>query len=282
MAKVAIVDDDINLNLLAENFTYRGDEVAIFPSYKTAISNLPQVLSADLIILDVIMPWPDPADKGPLWHQLAGMDIYKQIRSQDPQKPILVFSVISDYAIIEVINSDPCAHFLSKLDSPSLGQVHEHVYRQLGLKTDVPTVFIVHGHNDKLKLELKNYLQNTLGLPEPIILHEQANLGRTIIEKLEAHASVSSHALVLLTPDDKLCAPGENNDTVRRSRQNVIFELGYFFGALGRLSGKVLLLTQGPIDLPTDISGIIYIDVSAGIEAAGEQIRRELPYVHRG
>ena len=37
---------------------------------------------------------------------------------------------------------------------------------------------------------------------EPIILHEQANAGRTIIEKFEDHADVT-FAVVLLTPDDE-------------------------------------------------------------------------------
>jgi predicted nucleotide-binding protein len=35
----------------------------------------------------------------------------------------------------------------------------------------------------------------------PLILHEQANEGQTIIEKFESHSSVS-FAVVLLTPDD--------------------------------------------------------------------------------
>ena len=42
----------------------------------------------------------------------------------------------------------------------------------------------------------------TLGL-EPIILHEQANAGRAIIEKFEDHADDVAFAVVLLTPDDE-------------------------------------------------------------------------------
>ena len=62
----------------------------------------------------------------------------------------------------------------------------------------------------------------------------------------------------------------------RRARQNVIFELGFFLGKLGRESGKILLLHKGPVEIPSDINGIEYIDISNGIESAGERIRKEL------
>lgn len=129
--------------------------------------------------------------------------------------------------------------------------------------------FIVHGHADMEKLALKNYIQNTLKLGEPCILAEMPSQGRTIIEKFESIAEDVSVVFVLLTPDDKF----EDGD---RPRQNVIFELGYFLGKLGRDSGRILLLYKGTLDLPSDLSGIVYINIDHGIEAAGEQIRREL------
>lgn len=136
--------------------------------------------------------------------------------------------------------------------------------------------FIVHGHAEKLKWELKNYLWSTLGLPEPIILHEQPNLGRTIMEKFETYAGKVSLVFVLLTPDDVGSSADSPNELKHRARQNVIFEMGYFLGMLKRLNGKVIFLHQGPLELPSDLSGIIYIDISEGIKAAGEDIRREL------
>ena len=137
-------------------------------------------------------------------------------------------------------------------------------------------IFIVHGLNDAAKYELKNYVQNTLQLGEPVILHEQPSMGRTIIEKFEEHAKDVDVVFVLLTPDDKLCSPSDTAIVKQRARQNVIFELGYFYGKLQRGSGRVLLLYQGDLDLPSDISGIVYIDISNSVEAAGERIRREL------
>jgi predicted nucleotide-binding protein len=138
-------------------------------------------------------------------------------------------------------------------------------------------MFIVHGHDDQTKYELKNFIQNSLKLGEPIILHEQPSLGRTIIEKLEDEASDIDIVFVILTPDDVGRNARMNKSTVkRRARQNVIFELGYFLGKLDRRGGRVLLLYKGDLDLPSDISGVIYININNGIDAAGEIIRREL------
>ncbi len=61
---------------------------------------------------------------------------------------------------------------------------------------DSRKVFLVHGHNDGIKETVARFLSK-LGL-QPIILHEQPDQGRTIIEKFEAHASVASHADRLL------------------------------------------------------------------------------------
>lgn len=113
-------------------------------------------------------------------------------------------------------------------------------------------------------------------MPEPVILHEQSNRGRTLIEKFEQVSNDSDVVFVLLTPDDRIAQPNESDDDKRRARQNVIFEMGYFLGKLGRSSGKVILLYKGQLELPSDISGIVYINIDHGVEQAGEYIRREL------
>ena len=136
-----------------------------------------------------------------------------------------------------------------------------------------------HGHDDKMKLAVKNYLQNTLKLPEPIILHEQPTIGRTLIEKFDYYAANSQLAFVILTPDDQVVGADKNDDEKRRARQNVILELGFFLGSLGRQSGRVFLLHKGPLELPSDLNGVVYVDIANGIEAAGEQIRKELEHV---
>ncbi len=71
----------------------------------------------------------------------------------------------------------------------------------LGARTspDKREAVIVHGHDEAARESVDRFLEG-LGV-RPIILHEQANKGQTIIEKFEAHSDVP-FAVVLLTPED--------------------------------------------------------------------------------
>lgn len=117
-------------------------------------------------------------------------------------------------------------------------------------------VFVVHGHDEAIKESVARTISR-LKL-EPIILHEQPNRGRTIIEKFEEEASDIGFAVVLLSPDDEGRRRGD--DAWRpRARQNVVLELGFFYGQLGR--GRVFALYRNMegFELPSDISGVIYV-----------------------
>jgi predicted nucleotide-binding protein len=116
-------------------------------------------------------------------------------------------------------------------------------------------VFIVHGHNDALKHTTAR-LVTSLGL-EPVILHEQSNRSQTIIEKLTVHADVG-FAIVLLSADDEGRSRVASSDPLKhRARQNVIFEMGYFFSRLGR--ERVCAVYESGVELPSDLSGILYV-----------------------
>jgi predicted nucleotide-binding protein len=115
----------------------------------------------------------------------------------------------------------------------------------------------VHGHDEALKQEVARYLEK-LGL-NAIILAEQPNGGQTLIEKLEAHAERASFAIVLLTPDDVGAVRDPDPTYKPRARQNVIMELGYFIGLLGR--ARVCALHKGDIEKPSDILGVVYVAV---------------------
>lgn len=118
-------------------------------------------------------------------------------------------------------------------------------------------VFIVHGHNNEVKVNVARTIER-LGL-EAIILHEQPNSGKTIIEKFEEHSDVS-FAIVLLTDDD--FGKGKKDDNLNiRARQNVILELGYFIGKLSR--NKVCPLYTSGVELPSDLHGLLYIEIDA-------------------
>jgi predicted nucleotide-binding protein len=115
-------------------------------------------------------------------------------------------------------------------------------------------VFLVHGHDESAKESTARFLER-LSL-EAIILHEQPNAGRTIIEKVERYAEVA-FAVVLLTPDDIGGKQGSETDLKPRARQNVILELGYFLGRLGRT--HVAALIKGDVETPSDYDGVAYI-----------------------
>src|SRR5262249_2142124 len=95
------------------------------------------------------------------------------------------------------------------------------------------SVFLVHGHNEAYTQETARFIEN-FGI-KVIILKEQPNEGRTIIEKFEDHAGEAGFAVVLLTGDDVGGAKGSPVDKLKpRARQNVILELGYFLAKLKR------------------------------------------------
>jgi len=124
-------------------------------------------------------------------------------------------------------------------------------------KAEVPKinsrdVFLVHGHDIAMQQTVARFLEK-LKL-SPIILSEQANKGRTIIEKFEAHSDVP-FAVVLLSADDFGGTNGKPSSP--RARQNVILELGYFIGKLGR--ANVCPLHDGVVELPSDLHGVVWV-----------------------
>jgi predicted nucleotide-binding protein len=112
-------------------------------------------------------------------------------------------------------------------------------------------VFVVHGHGH-LKDAVARVIEK-LKL-EAIILDEKPGAGNTLIEKFEKYADVG-YAVVLLAPDDVGGKAGEAMHD--RARQNVIFELAYFVGKIGR--GRVCLLYVEGVEIPSDYFGVEYV-----------------------
>ncbi|OGB68581.1 MAG: hypothetical protein A2486_16095 [Burkholderiales bacterium RIFOXYC12_FULL_65_23] len=120
-------------------------------------------------------------------------------------------------------------------------------------------VFIVHGHDESAKNKAARFIEK-MGF-EAIILHEKASSGRTIIEKIEHYSDVG-FAVVLYTPDDVGNEKIKAENLNVRARQNVVFEHGYLIGKLGR--ENVSALVDGELELPNDISGVVYISLDEG------------------
>lgn len=138
-------------------------------------------------------------------------------------------------------------------------------------------VFVVHGHDDLAKTELENVLRE-FGL-EPIVLHRQADEGRTLIEKFEHYSDVG-FAFVMLTPDEvaylvaDIDKPDEERSKEYRARANAIFEFGFFVGKLGR--SRTCCLYKSPVTIPTDLNGLVYKKFNNSIEEVAYPIQKEL------
>ena len=97
------------------------------------------------------------------------------------------------------------------------------------------------------------------------------------MKRWKPHGNVG-FAVVLLTPDDEGSIKGGTPQP--RARQNVLLELGYFIGCLGRKN--VCVLKRGELEIPSDFGGVVYeaFDASGGwkqalgreLEAAGYSI----------
>ena len=138
---------------------------------------------------------------------------------------------------------------------------------------DYSKVFIVHGHDEALKQTVARIIEKQD--INAIILHEQANQGATIIEKIENNSDVGA-AICLFTPDDIGKANNDENDNPR-ARQNVVFEAGYFMGKLGR--NKVIFIADPSVEMPSDLQGVVYtnsnnweIDLARELKAMGFNI----------
>lgn len=172
----------------------------------------------------------------------------------------------SDLDIFMRMDGIPCLAFIDSLSIDVQNDEFdftppeiEKVSLQRGTVKPSNRVFIVHGHDQLLLTKAARFVEK-LGL-EPIILHEQASKGMTIIEKIEDNTDVG-FAIILYTPDDKgnKAVEADAGNLQFRARQNVIFEHGYLVAKLKR--SHVVPLMAGSIEIPSDISGVVYVEDS--------------------
>jgi len=161
-------------------------------------------------------------------------------------------AIPEDFKKIDIIEVQPIFNLISsstKIDTNITTIKKEKDMIKLKNK-----VFIVHGHDNETKQEVARFIEQ-IGL-QTIILHEQANNGMTIIEKIEYYTNEANFAIVLYTPCDKGKSSKETALAKYRARQNVVFEHGYLMAKIGRKN--VYALVKGEIETPSDISGVVY------------------------
>lgn len=253
-ATVLVVDDNIKfVKRLRSELEEAGYEVmaAVTAARARQMLNKEQI---DLAVLDICL------DDNNNPHDMSGIEIAMDTDRSIP-KLIVTTAPSWEKARLAMKASrggvPPAVDFLDKNDT----NIHRNVVQ--AVKAAVPVrVFIVHGRDDSAMLAVSELIKG-LGLI-PVILHEQAWGGRTIIENFERHSRVG-FAVALLTPDD---VGGLSKQDLRpRARQNVIFELGYFIGRLGRDRVAVLYkedAEEKDIEIPSDYAGVHYILMDAG------------------
>lgn len=166
----------------------------------------------------------------------AGEDYWEKHRTESLGKQITILN-----GLLEVLQTE------ITLDNPETVRI---TYTPSGQRT-----FLVHGRDESVLDGTARFLEK-LGVPTTI-LHEQPDQGRTIIEKFVDHSDVA-FAVVLLTPDDRGGLANAAFEEQRpRARQNVMFELGYFIGKLGR--NRVCALYREGVDIPSDYAGVLFV-----------------------
>jgi predicted nucleotide-binding protein len=162
--------------------------------------------------------------------------------------------------------NDNCSEFIKKTISPEnhfkMLAALKSIYDLETINTECilddrivinSNIFIVHGHDEQMKDSVELFIRQKF--LNPIILNQQANTGKTIVEKFEDHSDVG-YAIVLFSPCDEGKAINDK-DLKKRARQNVIFELGFFMGKLSR--SRVCVLLKSDVEKPSDIDGVLYI-----------------------
>lgn len=177
---------------------------------------------------------------------------------------------VKDELIGRIQKLESISERLELIPSPKSIIHHEEIPQKVAKKGR--TIFIVHGHDEAAKQSVARFLEK-LDL-KPLILHEQPNKGRTIIEKFEDYSDVG-FAVILLTPDDEGYKKDKPEEAKPRARQNVIFELGFFIGKLGRKN--VCALYKEGVELPSDFQGVLYEPMDPG-EGWHMKLAREIKH----
>lgn len=154
--------------------------------------------------------------------------------------------------------------------SESLNEESLNISTPVKMSFTTNKIFIVHGHDEEMKINVARLLEK-LNL-SPVILHEQPDRGRNILDKLIDESEDACFAIVLLSPDD-IVLTGDKQTT--RARQNVVLELGFFLAKLGKNRVTALYKASENFELPSDFAGVLYKKYDNG-ESWKVELAREL------
>ncbi len=174
------------------------------------------------------------------------------------------------------LSTDQFAQVLSDVESLSdiLGKLSASPLTcQISYTSRVPltkNVFVIHGHDELNTRRLTQLLQNQFYL-NPIAMLSKPGMSRPLIEKFEEEAQTCSFAFGLFTPDDEIT---NSANRYKQARPNVIYEVGWFIGRLGK--HRVALLLKQGTNIHSDLDGVSRIPFSDNVEDKFLDIQKEL------
>lgn len=179
-------------------------------------------------------------------NDMSGLILAKEIPSWIPKIILTNYPTVN--LVREAFHDIGAVDFITKeAEQPELFEaIHKALRRN---------VFVVHGHENEVLQTIITFLQK-MDL-RPIILRDLPSGGQALIDKLEAAANVA-FAVVLFTPDDVGGLQSSESPTPR-ARENVIFELGYFLGKLGKQ--KVCILHKANTSISSDYQGMPCVSI---------------------
>jgi predicted nucleotide-binding protein len=266
MRVLLVEDDHSDVQRITEAIrsVFPSAEVVPFETEEEFRLGLDSVLQRglDLAVIDALVKWTSATPKIEAPQDViagtflrAGARCAERLAS-DPRSttvPVIIYSA----ADRSDLHLPPNTLYVKKdSDSKTLLRLILSVLQGAQIMVPVQSVFIVHGHDVQARETVARFVER-LDL-KAVILHEQPNKGRTIIEKFEEYSAVP-FALVLLTPDDVGSAKNEIANQKGRARQNVVLELGFFVGKLGR--NNVCALYKHGVEIPSDYQGVLYIEM---------------------
>jgi predicted nucleotide-binding protein len=228
-----------------------GFEVTEAGSYSKAKELLDKT-TFDMAVLDLRLK--DDLDE----NDLSGLQLAEEYGGES--LPIIIFTAkptikAARRALEKDGRSSPAVAFVEKEDG-------QEALLKAVRKAFVPRIFVVHGHDISARDAVEKFLSD-VGLRK-IILQTEVGTGQTTIEKFEEYSNVH-FAIVIVTPDDEGHKREPPSDLRPRARQNVIFELGYFLGKLGRHRVVALYKKEDDeIEFPSNYESVGYLHMDSG------------------
>jgi predicted nucleotide-binding protein len=172
--------------------------------------------------------------------------------------PLCIVAIVSEADFARI------AHKFPELWRGLAQQVADRLRQRLeGVRPQnmVPRVFIgSSSESRKAALAVKKALES---VAEAVVWTQKDVFepGKFTLESLEENAQRSDFAVMVFGPDDVIFSRGKRQTG---PRDNVIFELGLFMGALERKRAFVVSPRGKKLKVPTDILGANFVNYSTG------------------